>query len=125
MARAGVVFVTIAATVRVRPIGLVSRSFPMPPGRQSRAKSESKTGLVIALVFFILMTITLGAMTYVGFDGQKELENKAATATKDRDDARKDADIARAQLLANRIMMGTQGAPQGENLGAQIGRAHV
>src|SRR5262245_2389390 len=118
MPRAGVVFVTIAATVRVRPIGPVSRSFAMPPRRQSAPKPESKTGLVIALVFFILMPITLGAMTYVGFDGQKELENKAATATKERDDARKDADIARAKLLANRIMMGVEEAPKGENLGA-------
>src|SRR5262249_31618 len=90
----------------------------MPPRRQSAPKPESKTGLVIALVFFILMTITLGAMTYVGFDGQKELEAKAATATKEKDDTKKDADIAGAQLLANRIMMGTQKGPQGEELGA-------
>jgi hypothetical protein len=90
----------------------------MPPRRQSAPKQESKTGLVIALVIFILLTITLGAMTYVGFDGQKELESKASTATKERDDARKEADIARAQLMANRIMMGTADkAPTGEDLG--------
>src|SRR5262249_55421842 len=86
--------------------------------RQSAPKPESKTGLVIALVFFILLAITLGAMTYVGFDGQKELEAKAATATKEKEEAKKDADIARAKLLANKIMMATADAPKGEELGA-------
>jgi hypothetical protein len=90
----------------------------MPPRRQSAPKPESKTGLVIALVFFILLAITLGAMTYVGFDGQKELEAKASTAAADAKKAKDDADTARAQLLAAHIMMGIQKAPAGEELGA-------
>jgi flagellar basal body-associated protein FliL len=37
-------------------------------------------GLIITLVFFILTTIALGVMTYLGFDGQLEYEKKAADA---------------------------------------------
>src|SRR5438105_633164 len=91
----------------------------MPPRRQAAPKQESKTGLVVGLVFFILLSIILGAMTYVGFDGQKDLEGMAATATKERDDARKEADGERARLMAYRIMMGpADKAPAGQDLGA-------
>lgn len=43
---------------------------------------ESKIGLIITLVFFIIATLALGVATYMGFDGQKKLEEAKATAEK-------------------------------------------
>ena len=34
----------------------------------------SNTGLIVTLVFFVLATVILGVMTYLGFDGQKRFE---------------------------------------------------
>ena len=40
-----------------------------PPRRQASApKAESKSGLVVALVFFILMTIVFAVVAYMGFE---------------------------------------------------------
>ena len=66
----------------------------MPPRRQSAPKGESRTGLVVALVFFILATITLGVVAYMGFDGQKELETKASAAAEDAKKANETANEA-------------------------------
>lgn len=41
---------------------------------------ESKQGLIITLIFFILATIILGVTTYLGFDGQGELKKEADAA---------------------------------------------
>jgi hypothetical protein len=38
---------------------------------------DSKQGLIITLVFFVLLAIGLGVGTYYGFAGQKDLEDKA------------------------------------------------
>jgi len=91
-----------------------------PPRRQSSApKTESKAGLVVALIFFILMTIVLGVVAYMGFDGQKELEGKAAEAKKAEEKERAAANDAGAKWLAAKIMMGREAAPQGADaLGA-------
>jgi len=60
----------------------------MPP----KAKGESKRGLVVTLVFFILATIGLGLSTYYGFAEQdkkdaavRDQKDKADLATKERD----------------------------------------
>lgn len=90
----------------------------MPPRRPSAPQPESKTGLVVALVFFVLLSITLGVTTYLGFDGQKELEQKASSAAQDKKKADDAAAEARAQRLACRIMMGIDPAPRAEDLGA-------
>lgn len=45
--------------------------------RTSPAKGESKQGLVITLVFFVLATIGLGVATYYGFSEQEDLRKKA------------------------------------------------
>jgi hypothetical protein len=47
----------------------------MPP--KSKSQGESKQGLIITLVFFILATIGLGVATYYGFAGQEALEKAA------------------------------------------------
>ena len=80
----------------------------MPPRRQPAPKTESRVGLVVALVFFILTTIILGVTTYMGFDGQKELEGKAKTA---QDDVKKANDAereTRAELTAYQVLVGAE-----------------
>ena len=44
---------------------------------KSKSQGESKQGLIITLVFFILATIGLGVATYYGFAGQEALEKTA------------------------------------------------
>jgi hypothetical protein len=95
----------------------------MPPRRQAAPKQESKTGLVVALVIFIMLTIALGVTTYLGFDGQKELEAKATAAAADK----KKADDAYAEvsgrLAARRIMMGDPFPQSAEERGAMNSNA--
>lgn len=78
----------------------------MPPRRQPPPRTESKTGLVVALVFFILTTIGTGTAAYLGFDGQKEYEKKALDAQKEKEKAVADARAAQAQADAMRAMIG-------------------
>jgi hypothetical protein len=54
----------------------------MPPKSRSQRGGESKTGLIITLVFFILATIGLGVGTYYGFADQQANENKVKEAEK-------------------------------------------
>lgn len=44
---------------------------------RTSAKGESKQGLVVTLVFFVLATIGLGVSTYFGFSEQEDLRKKA------------------------------------------------
>lgn len=48
--------------------------------RGSSGGGESKQGLIITLIFFILATIILGVTTYLGFDGQGVLKQQADAA---------------------------------------------
>jgi hypothetical protein len=73
----------------------------MPP----RQRSESKTGLVVTLVIFILLTLGLGVATYFGFaeqdalKGQKaEAEKKLKTMTDERDWYKFQAHMYRAYM---------------------------
>lgn len=50
-----------------------------------RGTEESKQGLIIALVIFVILTIGLGVATYYGFAGQAALEEKAKQAKADAD----------------------------------------
>src|SRR5258708_23039430 len=59
----------------------------MPP----KEAGDSKQGLIIALVCFVLLSIILGVTTYMGYDGQtakdtaaKEAKTKADASDKDR-----------------------------------------
>lgn len=51
----------------------------MPP-RSTKAQGESKQGLIITLVFFILATLGLGVATYFGFAEQDKLTKEAKEA---------------------------------------------
>src|SRR5580704_7252291 len=89
----------------------------MPPSRKAAPRSESRTGLIVALVFFILTTITLGVVAYMGYDGQKVLEE---SAKKSADDAKLALEAERekgARLLAYQILTGTVPIEKAQELG--------
>jgi hypothetical protein len=75
----------------------------MPP---KKAPSESKQGLVITLVFFILMTLGLGVATYYGFAEQETLTKNARKAKDDEALFKAERDYYLAQANFFRIMMG-------------------
>lgn len=52
---------------------------------------ESKQGLIVTLIFFILATLTLGVFTYLGYDGQQQFI-----------DARKKAEADLKKITDNR-----------------------
>jgi hypothetical protein len=54
------------------------------------------TGMIVTLVFFVLATLILGVTTYMGFDGQTELEGKA----KEADEKAKTATTQSGDLIA-------------------------
>jgi hypothetical protein len=54
--------------------------------------ADSKQGLIITLVCFILLSIILGVTTYYGYAGQADLQKATADAKKDADSAKKDRD---------------------------------
>lgn len=68
--------------------------------------SESNTGLIVTLVFFILATITLGVFTYFGYDGQKELTSKAKSAETAKRNADNERDEDRMKRAILRIGIG-------------------
>jgi hypothetical protein len=77
---------------------------------------ESKTGLILSLIFFVLTTIILGVLAYAGFSGQAELQEIASQARK-KETAEKNLKEAQlAQLLALRIALGINAKEDQENL---------
>jgi hypothetical protein len=71
----------------------------------AKAKGESKTGLIVALVFFILTTIGLGVGTYTGYTADegkdqiiKDEKKKLTTMTTERDWWKFQAQILREAL---------------------------
>ena len=59
------------------------------PAKQA---GDSKQGLIIALVCFILISIVLGVTTYMGYDGQAAKDTAAKEAKGKEDSAKKDRD---------------------------------
>src|SRR5438045_8495498 len=45
-----------------------------------RQEGDSKQGLIIALVFFVILSIALGVTAYFGFDGQTQLADQKKSA---------------------------------------------
>jgi hypothetical protein len=78
-----------------------------------RGDNPSKA-LVIFLVFFILLSIGLGAGTYFGFAGQKDLDDKAKTANKKADEALKERDYALFRAREATAMLAGQGGANTE-----------
>jgi hypothetical protein len=75
----------------------------MPP---TKSKGESKQGLVITLVFFILATLGLGVSTYFGFADQETKEKLAKDAEAKKTNIEKDRDWYRFQAEQYRAYMG-------------------
>src|SRR5437763_347205 len=74
----------------------------MPP----RQRSESKTGLVVTLVIFILATLGLGVAVYYGFAEQDALRTAAKKAEKDLKDRTDERDWYKFQAGMYRAYMG-------------------
>src|SRR4051812_15245764 len=71
---------------------------------------ESRQGLVITLVFFILATIGLGVGTYFGFSEQDTYRAQKDKAVKDADERTRERDWYRFQANLYRAYLGqTQG----------------
>lgn len=88
----------------------------MPP--RTRAQGESKQGLIITLVFFILATICLGVAAYFGFSEQSAYEKKAAEAKKGEETFKAERDYYKAAYMMARGYMGmTEGMEGAETLG--------
>ena len=65
------------------------------------------TGMIVTLVFFVLASLILGVTTYMGFDGQTELENQKKEAdTKTKTVTDQNAELL-GRLAVNRSGMGT------------------
>ena len=78
----------------------------MPP-----IKGESKQGLVVTLVFFILSTIGLGVATYYGMDGQAKLKQAAEGEKKKTKIADDERDWFRFQVGVLRAYLAAPAAP--------------
>jgi hypothetical protein len=73
---------------------------------KKQQRTESKQGLVITLVFFILTTIGLGVATYYGFAEQESLQKAAKDAKKNEDVFKAERDWYRFQAHLYRTYMG-------------------
>jgi len=85
-------------------------------------RGESKQGLVITLVFFILATIGFAVGTYYGFAGQDALEKAAAKAKADEGVITKNREWWKFQALAYRACMGHLPATEVPDLEALRGQ---
>jgi hypothetical protein len=83
---------------------------------KKQQESGPGTGMIIALVFFVLTSAILGVTTYLGFDGQADLEKKAkdAAAEKSKLETRVAEETSRRNML--RILAGTEEATDREDL---------
>jgi len=87
----------------------------MPPRSQ---QSESKQGLIITLVFFILATLTLGVTTYFGYSEQDKLDKAAKEAKRNEDTFKAERDYYKAQAMVYRAYMGmAEGMDGADTLG--------
>ncbi|SRR5579871_1993788 len=88
----------------------------MPP--RSSSQGESKQGLIITLVFFVLATLCLGVSTYYGFADQ-DAKDKAKKKAEDEAKIFKDErDYYKAQAMVFRGYMGlTEGMDGADTLG--------
>lgn len=74
--------------------------------KAAKGGGDSKQGLIITLVFFVLLSIGLGVGTYYGFAGQKELDDKAKKAAQEQKSAQADRDWYKFQALMARSYIG-------------------
>jgi hypothetical protein len=80
---------------------------------------ESKTGLVVSLVFFVLTTIILGVATWQGFAGQAEFEKQAKDAKKEADTMKRDREAERVRVAVYKTALGVSDDADVTNLAAK------
>src|SRR5262245_39811247 len=80
----------------------------------AKRKEEAGPGtfMILVLVFFILASLILGVTTYLGFNGQAELEGQAKAA---KDEQKKAADNAAEQTLRRNVCRAALGTETPEN----------
>lgn len=91
----------------------------MPPRSKPQ---ESKQGLIITLVFFVLATIGLGVAAYYGFAGQADLEKKAAEAKKNEDTFKDERNWYKFQSDILYSYVGKEGIADAADLGTRKGQ---
>jgi hypothetical protein len=74
--------------------------------KRPKASGESKTGLVIALVFFVLVSIGLGVATYFGFSEQEKLRTDKKAAEKKADTEKNHASAYKLESKILRLRSG-------------------
>src|SRR5438876_1215336 len=74
--------------------------------KPAKGGGDSKQGLIITLVFFVLLSIGLGVGTYYGFAGQKDFDDKRKTAVQEQKSAQADRDWYKFQALMARAYIG-------------------
>lgn len=75
--------------------------------RPASTGGESNTGLVVSLVIAILLAVTLGVFTYLGYSGQADLLTQAKKANADKAAADKKYDEEKLNRLVLAIATGT------------------
>jgi hypothetical protein len=73
---------------------------------KSGGGGDSKQGLIITLVLFVLLSVILGVTTYLGFSGQTALEAKTKEAEKLKSDYDQDGDWYKFQAYTFRTYLG-------------------
>jgi hypothetical protein len=77
----------------------------MPPRRQPAPQAESKTGLVVSLVIFVLTTIIGAAFAVMMYNKTEELTKQAADAKKDLKTRTEERDAERLRrIMANQLI---------------------
>ncbi len=90
--------------------------------KKTSSAPESNTGLVVALVIFVLLTLTLGVFTYFGYDGQKQLAEEAKKEKTAAANARAAAEEEKTRRLTLAIATGNEGPNDQRELGTLKGQ---
>jgi hypothetical protein len=77
---------------------------------------ETKAPIVIALVFFVLATLTLGVLTYMAYDQVAAQKDAAKKAGQERDEAKSKLTEEQAKVLMYKAALGTNSEAEFDNL---------
>jgi hypothetical protein len=75
---------------------------------------DSKQGLIIALVCFVILALVFGVTTYLGYSGQADSEKNASEAQKKESAAKNDRDWYKFQAVQYRSYLGYPPENQGD-----------
>jgi hypothetical protein len=86
------------------------------------AKGDSKQGLVITLIFFVLLSILLGVLAYFGYAEQEQIAKERDKMKQEKSTAVDDREYYQFQALAYRAYMGHQSSDGQKELAQKIER---